>query len=160
MSVRFQDAPRFSPARPTPFSPRPPTAGMPQFMQPQTQMFPQFDYSTYSGQMKEATGLSMPAIIAALGYFIVALVVILPFNIGVTDDYGNEQVLEYNFAQRFWILIMLTIPVILSVYSLNCMIMGQCVIWTNILSILVVVWAVMFLVSAYMYTSHVYNKSS
>lgn len=98
------------------------------------------------------TGLTTPAIIAAVAYIVVALTIILPFKIPLQDNNGDIYMLPYNLVQRLLVLVMLTIPTILSVYSLNCMMVGHCDILSHVVSGLTVLWAIMFVVVAYMYT--------
>lgn len=104
------------------------------------------------GDLGIDSGMSTPAVIAAVAYIIVALTIILPFKIPVTNDQGDTVILPYNITQRLLILLILTIPTFLSVYSLNCMMVGQCVIWSNIVAALTVLWAIMFVALAYMYS--------
>lgn len=98
------------------------------------------------------TGLTTPAIIAGVAYIVVALTIILPFKIPLQDNNGDIYILPYNLIQRLLVLVMLTIPTILSVYSLNCMMVGHCDILSSVVSGLTVLWAIMFVVVAYMYT--------
>lgn len=100
-------------------------------------------------------GLNMytPAILAFVGYIIVALVVILPFEIPVYDETNDKvYVVKYDLAQRLVTLLLLTIPLALSVYTINCMMAGQCVVWSYAVSIMAILWAAIFVIGAFAYT--------
>lgn len=99
--------------------------------------------------------LTYPAIVAFIGYIILALVVILPFKYPVVDEEtGNEYVVDYDFSTRLVVLILMAIPVALSVYSINCMMVGNCRIWSWIVAIVGVYWVALFVIMALMYTFH------
>jgi len=99
--------------------------------------------------------LTYPAIVAFIGYIILALVVILPFKYPVVDEEtGNEYVVDYDFSTRLIVLILMAIPVALSVYSINCMMVGDCRIWSWIVAIVGVYWVALFVIMALMYTFH------
>ena len=96
--------------------------------------------------------LTIPAIIAFIGYIILALVIILPFKYPVVDDNGEEYVVDYDFATRLIILLILAIPIALSVYSINCLMSGQCVVWSYIVALIVVYYIALFVILAFIYT--------
>lgn len=97
--------------------------------------------------------LHMPAIIAFIGYVIMALVILLPFEYPVYDEVNDKTyVVKYDFGQRLVTLLLLTIPIILSVYTINCLIAGKCLTWSYIISIMTVFWVLMFVVGAFVYT--------
>lgn len=97
--------------------------------------------------------LSTPAIIAFVGYIILALVIILPFQYPVVDEStGEEYVVKYDFGSRILILLLMAIPIALSVYSINCMMVGQCLIWSYIVAIIGVYWVALFVILAIIYT--------
>jgi len=97
--------------------------------------------------------LTIPAVIAFVAYIILALVVILPFEFPVTDERtGQVTIVKYNLGERIIVLLLLAIPIALSVYSINCMMAGNCLIWSYIVSIISVFWVVLFIISALVYT--------
>jgi len=67
--------------------------------------------------MKFNFKLSRPALIALVAYFIMALIILL---------------------------LLLLIPIALSVYSVNCMIVGNCWIWSYCNAILIAAYVILF----------------
>lgn len=101
--------------------------------------------------------LTTPAVIAFIAYIILALVILLPFEIPVTNEKTGEVVIiRYNMTERLVALLLLIIPTALSIYTINCMIAGKCVVWSYIVSIVSVFWVLMFVISVIFYT---FNKS-
>jgi len=97
--------------------------------------------------------LTMPAIIALVAYIILALVIILPFEFPVTDqETGKDYIVKYDFAQRLIVLLLMSIPIALSVYTINCMIAGNCLLWSWVVSFLTVFWVILFIITAIVYT--------
>lgn len=96
---------------------------------------------------------STPALIALIAYVILALVIVLPFEFPVTDERtGEVVVVKYDLTERIIVLILLIIPVGLSVYTINCMMVGNCLLWSYIVSLISVFWVVLFVISAFVYT--------
>lgn len=91
--------------------------------------------------------LSRPAYIAFIAYLMMAVVILLPFNIKPALDPNNETDIstKYVFAQRLFLVVMMVIPFALSVYSINCFVVGKCWTWSYINAVLVVVWVLLFL---------------
>jgi hypothetical protein len=89
--------------------------------------------------------LSTPAIIAAIAYAIMCFIILLPLQ-------PKHQDLQVNttFAFRLLIVIILLIPLALSVYSINCMMVGNCVIWSYIQAIMIALWVLLFIVATLM----------
>lgn len=97
--------------------------------------------------------LYTPAVIAAVAYIILALIIILPFDYPVYDAATDtEVVLKYDFTQRLIILLLSAIPIALSVYSINCMMGGQCVVWSYVVAVVTVIYITIFVITALMYT--------
>ncbi len=97
--------------------------------------------------------LTTPAIIAFVAYVVLALVIILPFEFPVVDqDTGKEYIVKYDFAQRLVILIIMTIPIALSVYTINCMMAGNCVLWSYVVSVITAFWVGLFIITAVVYS--------
>lgn len=97
--------------------------------------------------------MKAPAAIALIGYIVMAIVILLPFEFPVYDEKTNETyVLKYSFVHRLITILLMAIPIALSVYSINCMMSGQCVVWSYIVSITTIIWIGMFVISAMIYT--------
>ncbi len=91
--------------------------------------------------------LSKPAYIAFIAYLVIAAIIILPFNIKSVMDPENETDLSsrYVFTQRLFLVSLMIIPFAVSVYSINCFVVGNCVTWSYFQAILVVIWVLLFL---------------
>lgn len=102
---------------------------------------------------KPMSFLSTPAVIAFVAYLILALVIILPFEIPLkNDNTGQVEVLKYNFAERLLVLLLLTLPIVLSIYSINCMVVGNCDLISYLISFLTVIWIAIYVIMSFMYT--------
>lgn len=114
-------------------------------------------YLSKASAMKSTSilGLTMttPAVIALIAYIVLAFVIILPFEFPVTDqETGKEYVVKYDFAQRLIVLLLMMIPIALSVYTINCMMAGNCILWSYVVSFLSVFWIALFVIMAILYT--------
>lgn len=97
--------------------------------------------------------LTAPAAIALIAYLIFGLVVILPFDIPMTDqETGKDYIVKYDFVQRFIVVLLMAIPIALSIYSINCMVAGNCLLWSYVVSTITVFWILMFIVTAVAFT--------
>lgn len=102
--------------------------------------------------------LSRPAYLAAIAYMIMALVILLPFNVsaGIQPEL-RELSAGYIFTQRLFIVILMLIPIALSVYSINCFVAGNCTTWSWINAIIIMVWVLLFVIGAVL-SSHVQSN--
>jgi protein-S-isoprenylcysteine O-methyltransferase Ste14 len=96
--------------------------------------------------------LSKPAMLAAISYLIMAFIIILPFDIGNYDS-KYEKTKEYNFSYRVLLLIIMLIPIGLSIYSINCFVIGKCVVWGYINAIIIALWVMLFVMAALLSSS-------
>lgn len=97
--------------------------------------------------------LTMPAVIAFVAYIVLALVIIMPFNLPVVDqETGKDYIVEYDFSQRLIVLLLMSIPIILSVYTINCMMAGNCVLWSYVVSVITAFWVILFVITAIVYS--------
>lgn len=93
--------------------------------------------------------LTSPAIVALVGYAILIFIVLLPIDMYVYDDKSGRYVKkQYSFGYRALIALLLLFPFLLSVYSTNCMVVGDCILWSWIVAILTIVWAILIVVAA------------
>lgn len=100
--------------------------------------------------------LYTPAVIAFVGYLIMVLVILLPFEYPVYDEVNDKTyIVKYDFGQRLLTLLLMSIPIALSVYTINCMMAGQCVVWSYVISVMTVLWIALFVIAAFIYT---FNK--
>jgi hypothetical protein len=89
--------------------------------------------------------LSKPAIVTLIAYAIIGLIVLLPFNIS-SDELDKNIKEEYNIKSRLLIFTLLLIPFGLSIYSIQCMVVGGCFIWSWINAILIALWVILFVI--------------
>lgn len=89
-------------------------------------------------------GLSTQALTALVGYVIVAVALFIPMK----SDPNHPK--PYNVGSRLLVLAVMLIPTTLSIYTINCLVQGECSVWSWINSILVFVWSLLILgVSVY-----------
>lgn len=96
--------------------------------------------------------LTPPAIAATVGYAIMALVVLLPFDMYVYDEKNGREVrTPYDLGARVLLLLLLFFPFFLGVYSVNCMVVGDCVVWSWIVAAATLLWACIVILTAINY---------
>lgn len=89
--------------------------------------------------------LTKPAVIASIAYIIMGFMVLLPFTPYIDDSTGGRQALPPpTFGYRLLILIIMLIPIALSVYSINCMMVGRCTVWSYVQAIAIAIWVILF----------------
>lgn len=97
-------------------------------------------------------GITSPAVVQLVGYVLLALVILLPFKMYAydprTDKYEKRP---YNFGQRLLILLILFFPFFLGVYSVNCMMVGNCLLWSWIVAVTTLLWACIVIITAIHY---------
>lgn len=97
--------------------------------------------------------LTMPAVIAFVAYLILAFVIVMPFEFPITDDRtGKQYIVKYNLTQRLVVLLLMLIPIALSVYTINCMMAGNCLVWSYTVSFITVFWIGLFVITVLAYT--------
>jgi hypothetical protein len=90
--------------------------------------------------------LSKPALLAAVAYLVLAFAILLPLDNRKSCDPAADPTC-YNFGRRFLTLILMLIPIGLSIYSINCMTVGKCTVWSWVNSVLIALWVLLFLVA-------------
>lgn len=90
--------------------------------------------------------LSQPAYAVAIGYLVVLIIILLPFNIkNVVDPQLSQSMSShYNLSERLFLVLLLLIPFGLSIYSINCLVVGKCLTWSWIQSIIILLWIILF----------------
>lgn len=87
-------------------------------------------------------------LIAAL---VMGTVLLMPSNIRIYDpDTENIVAVPYNWRERLMMVFFLSLPMIVHIYSVNCLVTGSCNMFAWIVSALIVLWIVSFLVIAFM----------
>lgn len=110
---------------------------------------------TLSNSVKPFFGfkLQAPAYIAGVAYVIMVLTILLPFEFPAYDEVtGEEYIVKYDLGQRLIALLLMTIPIALSIYTINCMVTGNCMMWSYVVAVVTVIWVAIFVVSAMVYT--------
>jgi hypothetical protein len=104
--------------------------------------------------MSKGIKLATPAYAVAVGYLIVLIVILLPFNISNVIDpvVAVRMSPEYNLAERLFIILLMLVPFILSVYSVNCLVVGKCVVWSWVHAVIVLLWVIMFVAGAVLFS--------
>jgi hypothetical protein len=93
--------------------------------------------------------IEKPTLLAAIAYIILGFVIMLPLNIGDLDPENKP----YKFTNRLLLLLILLIPIAISLYSINCMLKGKCVVWSYVNSIFICSWIVVFILGAVLYNN-------
>lgn len=97
--------------------------------------------------------LQAPAYIAAIAYAIMVITILLPFEFPAYDEVtGEEYIVKYDLGQRLIALLLMTIPIALSIYTINCMMTGNCMVWSYVVAFVTVLWVAIFVISAMVYT--------
>ena len=97
--------------------------------------------------------LQAPAYIAAIAYVVMVITILLPFEFPAYDEVtGEEYIVKYDLGQRLIALLLMTIPIALSIYTINCMMTGNCMIWSYVVAIVTVLWVAIFVITAMVYT--------
>lgn len=91
-----------------------------------------------------------PALVALIGYAILVLIVMLPVDMYSYDDKHDKYVKQrYSFPYRLLVALLLLFPFLLSVYSVNCMMVGNCVAWSWIVAVITILWAAIIAVTTF-----------
>lgn len=98
--------------------------------------------------------LSSPAMVALVGYLILIVIVMLPFEMYTYNDETNSyDANKYNFWNRMVIVLLLCVPFFLGVFTINCMVLGSkgygCNIWTWIIALVTLLWAAVILIKSF-----------
>ena len=100
--------------------------------------------------------LERPTILAGISYIVLCFMILLPVNIGSLDPRDKPQQPEekpspYDFKYRLLLLVVLLIPILVSLYSIQCMIGGKCYVWSYVNAIFICIWVTVFVTSVLLY---------
>jgi hypothetical protein len=108
-------------------------------------------YESYDSDGNKAPFLppiTSPAIVALVGYAILVFIVLLPVDMYVYDDKTNQySKQQYSFWFRLILAVLLLFPFLLSVYSINCMMVGDCRLWSWVVALLTLLWAIVIVIT-------------
>lgn len=95
--------------------------------------------------------LTSPAYATLVAAVFLGIVVLLPRNIKVYDPETDKvQIVEYSLKSRLVMLILLSIPMIVHIYAINCMVSGQCHLFAWVVATLLILWIIAFILIAFM----------
>jgi hypothetical protein len=95
--------------------------------------------------VQSTTGFSLsgPAVVALISYSVVLLAMFFP----IRPKPGQEKT-DYRLWDRVFLTLVMLVPISLTVYSVNCMMVGNCRTWSWIQAVLIAVWSIaVFVVS-------------
>jgi hypothetical protein len=92
--------------------------------------------------------LTHPASIAAYAYLVMAIVILLPFKYSLTGEIPTK----HKFSERLVYLISSIIPFALTIYSINCYMTGNCVIFSYLNAFSVILWVALVILSGLVYS--------
>jgi hypothetical protein len=94
--------------------------------------------------------LTTPGVITLVGYAVLVFIVLLPIDMYTYDSKSDKYVKQpYSFSYRLLVALLLLFPFLLSVYSVNCMMVGHCTLWSWVVALLTLLWAVIIAVLAF-----------
>ena len=94
--------------------------------------------------------LTPPALVALVGYAILVFIVLLPVDMYTYDEKAKKYAKQrYSFPYRLLVALLLLFPFLLSVYSVNCMMVGDCVAWSWIVAVITILWAAIVAVTTF-----------
>ena len=94
--------------------------------------------------------ITPPALVTLIGYAILVFIVLLPFDMYTYDERSQQQVKrQYRFSYRLLVALLLLFPFLLSVYAVNCMMVGNCRIFSWIVALLTLLWAIIITVTTF-----------
>jgi hypothetical protein len=106
----------------------------------------------FSGKEFAMMGFSLtyPSVVALVGYLILIVIVLLPIDMYTYNSKTGQNVKQpYNFPYRLLIALLLLIPFFLGIYSINCMVVGNCHAWSWIVAILTIIWAFVIAITSF-----------
>jgi hypothetical protein len=94
--------------------------------------------------------MTSPAVVTLVGYAILVFIVLLPVDMYTYEDKTDTYVKQkYSFGYRLLVALLLLFPFLLSVYSVNCMMVGNCTLWSWVVALLTMLWAVVIVVTTF-----------
>jgi hypothetical protein len=90
--------------------------------------------------------LAGPAFMTFVASVILGLVLLLPIDLTIYDHETNKVVVDkYNAQKRITMLLFLSIPLAIHIYSIQCMVAGKCMVWSWIVSALLTGYIIAFI---------------
>lgn len=82
--------------------------------------------------------LSTPAYVSSFAYLVLLVIILL--TPGVADASKPSS----GFGSRLLFVLFMLIPIALSVYSINCFVVGGCHVWSWLNAVGIIVWVLLF----------------
>ena len=89
--------------------------------------------------------------LSLLGYAILLISIFIPYQ----DT--NKNSIPYNLKRRLQTFFLMLIPITVSIYSINCMVVGKCELWAWYNSFIIFIWS--FIVFLICLTSKIFSDS-
>jgi fumarate reductase subunit D len=108
----------------------------------------QFDKS------KNLMGLSLPAGITCIAYIVLLILILLPIQLRVHNrETQRYETIAYSFSERLLMVLLLSLPFALTVFSINCMVTNgaACNIWAYIVAGMISIYVLIVVVSVLLY---------
>lgn len=106
--------------------------------------------ATSGWNAREGFRITSPAVVTMVGYAILLFIVLLPVDMYTYDDKTGKYVKQqYRFPYRLLIALLLLFPFLLSIYSVNCMMVGNCTLWSWVVALLTLLWAIIITVTTF-----------
>ena len=94
--------------------------------------------------------LTSPAYITFIASVILLISLLIPTSISLYDaDTDTKRVEKFDFKNRLVMILLLSLPLAIHVYSINCLQVGNCIVWSWILATIIITWILIFLVIAF-----------
>jgi hypothetical protein len=105
------------------------------------------------GTIKITDGLRMttPAVVTLVAYVIMAIIIMVPFDMYAWDESRNDYVrYKYHIWQRLFVLLLLLFPLLLGVYSVNCFVVGRCIVLSWVVAAVTMAWSLAIIIAAFL----------
>lgn len=95
--------------------------------------------------------ITTPAAVALVAYLVLVAIIMMPFDM-YTYDEARQQYLKYpySFGQRLILVLLLVFPFLLGVYSVNCMMVGGCNVWSWIVALATILWSTVVVIMTFL----------
>jgi fumarate reductase subunit D len=101
---------------------------------------------------KIVSNLSSQASLALIGYIVLVITIMLPIDLYFYDQEKQSYVkVRYSFLHRLTMMLLMTLPIALSIYNINCLTSGKCNTWAWLVAAVAFLWVVLFVLQNFIY---------
>ena len=94
--------------------------------------------------------LSAQAYLTFIASIILFIALLIPSTIKVYDPETKvSTMVPYNVSNRLFLVFIISIPLAIHIYSINCLTAGKCNIFAWVVSVMIVTWIISFLFLAF-----------